>query len=84
MDIQMPKLDGNEATKRIREIEKEKGGHIPIIAMTACSDQNDIDGYLLTGMDGFLAKPINRVELYRLLKKYCNPAQFDEEDALGK
>ena len=79
MDIQMPGMDGHEATRRIRKLEREKGGHVPIVAMTACGDKKDIDEYLRIGMDAYLAKPINRVELFALLKKYCNDGQGIED-----
>ena len=79
MDIQMPEMDGHEATKEIRKIEREQGGHVPIIAMTACVTKADQEEYLRAGMDAFLAKPINRVELYTLLKKFCGPEKQPHE-----
>jgi len=69
MDIQMPELDGHEATKVIRKKEEERGGHVPIVAMTACAMQDDRERCINAGMDAYLAKPINRVELYMLLRK---------------
>jgi CheY-like chemotaxis protein len=69
MDVQMPEMDGHEATKVIRMREKELGGHVPIIAMTACVMQDDRDQCMDAGMDAYMAKPINRAELLGLLKK---------------
>lgn len=58
MDIQMPEMDGIEATKRIRKLEEMTGRHIPIIAITAYALQGDSEKFLSVGMDGYIAKPI--------------------------
>ena len=58
MDVQMPELDGLEATRRIRLWEQRHGGHIPIVAMTANAMKEDSDICLSAGMDAYLAKPI--------------------------
>ena len=70
MDVQMPEIDGFEATAAIREMEKAKGGHIRIIAMTAHALKGDRERCLAAGMDDYLSKPINRMELYSLIEKY--------------
>jgi CheY-like chemotaxis protein len=70
MDVQMPEMDGMEATKRIREIEKEKGGHIPIIALTAHAMKGDRERFLEVGMDDYLSKPLNPEELFRTIEKH--------------
>jgi signal transduction histidine kinase/CheY-like chemotaxis protein len=57
MDIQMPIMDGFEATKRIRELEKESKSHVPIIGMTAHATQNCREKCFETGMDGYITKP---------------------------
>jgi len=72
MDIQMPEMDGHDAAREIRNREKEQGGHVPIIAMTACVMKNDKDKCIEAGMDAYIAKPINRLELFGLLQKFIN------------
>jgi two-component system sensor histidine kinase/response regulator len=67
MDIQMPVMDGMEATAAIREKEKGNGLHTPIIALTANTMKGDREKYLASGMDGYLAKPIRPLELDELL-----------------
>lgn len=64
MDAQMPELDGVEATRMIRQIEQSAGTHIPIIALTARAMQSDRQNMLNAGMDGYVAKPIDREKLF--------------------
>lgn len=59
MDVQMPQLDGFAATCAIREKEKERGGHTPVIAMTAHASREDEEKCLAAGMDGYISKPID-------------------------
>ncbi len=66
----MPEMDGMQATEAIRSIEKEKGGHIPIIALTAYALTGDRERFLEAGMDGYLAKPITTEQLRGLLWEY--------------
>ncbi|MDA8406854.1 MAG: response regulator [Deltaproteobacteria bacterium] len=63
MDVQMPEMDGFEATTAIREKEKSTGTHIPIVAMTAHAMVGDKERCLDVGMDGYISKPISSKEL---------------------
>ena len=69
MDIQMPEMDGMEATAAIREAEKSSGGHLPIIAMTANAMRGDRERYLAGGMDGYVSKPIDSRGLFVEIEK---------------
>ncbi|HEY1219016.1 MAG: response regulator [Bryobacteraceae bacterium] len=70
MDIQMPEMDGFEATAAIRESERGTGKHQPIVAMTAHAMKGDDRRCLDAGMDGYLAKPIRSEEVYALLEGF--------------
>jgi len=70
MDVQMPEMDGMEATAAIRQHEKSTGLHTPIIALTANAMKGDREKYLSSGMDGYLAKPIRPFELDELLESH--------------
>lgn len=93
MDIQMPKMDGLDATRVIREKEKSSGGHVPIIAMTAHAMKGDRERCLEAGMDAYVSKPIAPDELFTSVENfapaqpYCSPAatgsSLAEADARG-
>ncbi len=68
MDIQMPRMDGYEATKRIRRLENKKLAQIPIIAMTANAFEEDRQNALAAGMDSHIAKPIDIPKLIETLQ----------------
>jgi CheY-like chemotaxis protein len=67
MDVQMPEMDGFEATARIREQERATGAHIPIVAMTAYEMEEDCARCREAGMDGYVCKPISAQALYHAL-----------------
>ncbi len=79
MDIQMPEMDGLEATRAIREKEKINGGHIPIVAVTAHAMKGDEERCLSTGMDYYLTKPIRTPELLAVLEKIRNGKEEPDE-----
>ncbi len=68
MDIQMPEMDGLEATRRIRSLEKGKESHIPIIAVTAFGADTDRESCLQAGMDEYLQKPYKPSELFKAIE----------------
>lgn len=70
MDMQMPDMDGLEATRRIREQEEGTGRRIPIIALTANAFPGDRERCLDAGMDGYLSKPVRSDDLLALLRHY--------------
>ena len=70
MDVQMPDMDGLEATAAIRRAETLTGEHLPIVAMTAHAMQGDRDRFLAAGMDGYVAKPVRPHELYAAVEGF--------------
>jgi CheY-like chemotaxis protein len=76
MDCQLPRLDGFEATRRIRALEGSQAfegparGRLPILALTACSSERDHERARLAGMDGLLAKPIDAGHLFSAIRKH--------------
>ena len=72
MDVQMPEMDGFEATAAIRQAEAGTGRHLPIFAMTAHAMKGDAERCRLAGMDGYLPKPIRPGDLYAVVDG-CSP-----------
>ena len=75
MDLEMPKMDGIEATHNIRARERSSGQHLPIIGLTAHAMKGDRERCLEAGMDGYLAKPIRPTELFAAID-----AALDQSD----
>ena len=69
MDVQMPEMDGLQATVAIRKSEMKSGRHIPIIAMTAHAMAGDKERCLEAGMDDYITKPIRPEQLADVLKR---------------
>jgi len=75
MDIQMPEMDGMEATAAIRLAEKKSGRHVPILAMTAHAMRGDKERCLENGMDGYISKPINPGALFAEIDRCLGAAE---------
>ena len=90
MDVQMPEMDGFEATREIRKLEKQSGGHIPVIAMTAYATEGDRERCLAAGMDDYVSKPISASKLFKAIEvliapeKSASPMDEPEGDSLNK
>lgn len=72
MDVQMPEMDGREATRQIRALPDEEKRKIPIVAMTADAFAEDVQACLDSGMNGHIAKPIDAATLQNYLRKIKN------------
>jgi CheY-like chemotaxis protein len=75
MDVQMPKMDGYEATRRIRACGAPNAETIPIIAMTANVFREDIEKCFAAGMNGHVGKPLDMDEVLAVLRKYLSRFQ---------
>ena len=91
MDVEMPEMDGFEATAAIRAKEKDTGAHVPVIAMTAHAMKGDRERCLETGMDAYVAKPIRAQEMLDAIDKVVSvgarsggraPTEGSENDAI--
>ena len=74
MDVEMPEMDGLEATRLIRAREEAMGRHTPIIAMTAHATGGFETACRIAGMDGYLAKPVDPARLYHLVESLAHQA----------
>ncbi|MEZ5345206.1 MAG: response regulator [Pyrinomonadaceae bacterium] len=88
MDCQMPVLDGIEATKKLREIERETGSRVPVVAITAHAIEGDRDRCIEAGMDDYISKPTKREDLENILHRWvemrlendgANPGDAEQE-----
>jgi two-component system, sensor histidine kinase and response regulator len=70
MDVQMPVMNGYDTTQIIRAGERSTGGHVPIVALTACAMKGDRETCLKAGMDDYLSKPIHPPELSTVLERW--------------
>ena len=73
MDVQMPHMDGLEATRAIRAQEQGTGRHMPIVAMTAHAMPGDREHCLAAGMDGYVPKPLRPAELFEIIERLTAP-----------
>jgi CheY-like chemotaxis protein len=78
MDVQMPEMDGFEATREIRKLEAGSGGHMPIIAMTAYATEGDRERCLEAGMDDYVSKPISASKLFKAIEALVPPEPEEE------
>jgi CheY-like chemotaxis protein/HPt (histidine-containing phosphotransfer) domain-containing protein len=77
MDIQMPEMDGLEATRAIRAEEEKSGRHVPIVAMTAHAMKGDRERCLAAGMDDYVSKPVQADALFRVIQSAVMPTEPD-------
>jgi CheY-like chemotaxis protein len=88
MDVQMPEMDGFQATIELRRRERGSGGRTPVVAMTALAMKGDKERCLQAGMDAYLSKPIRPEELDRVLESYTStgtakPASAEDAESIG-
>jgi PAS domain S-box-containing protein len=75
MDVQMPEMDGFDATRAIRAWEQTSGTHVPIIALTAHAMKEDRERCLAAGMDGYVSKPVRIGELEQEISRVISPPE---------
>jgi two-component system sensor histidine kinase/response regulator len=84
--VQMPEMDGFEATAAIRARERETGAHVPIVAMTAHAMKGDEERCLAAGMDGYVSKPIQASRLFEIIAQWtaAAPATADAAETVSE
>lgn len=70
MDIRLPDVDGDEALRRLRA--DERSASIPVVALTAQAMHGDRERFLAAGFDDYVPKPVNVVELVRMVRQHCD------------
>jgi two-component system sensor histidine kinase/response regulator len=81
MDVQMPEMDGLEATRILRERERRTGAHLPVLALTAHAMKGDRERCLEAGMDAYLSKPVRAAELFQAIEELWPPGSPGREAA---
>jgi two-component system sensor histidine kinase/response regulator len=84
MDVQMPEMDGLEATAAIRAAERDLGGHIPIIALTAHAMKGDMERCLEAGMDAYVSKPLSPAQLFEAIERVTGATTAPRVEANGR
>ena len=79
MDVQMPAMDGLEATRLIRREEEPRGKHVPVIGLTAGAMKEDQEDCLAAGMDAYMSKPFQAATLIQLVEGLANPLKADAD-----
>ncbi len=75
MDVEMPEVDGLDATRQIRALERKLGRRTPIVAMTAHAMKGDRERCLAAGMDDYVSKPLRPAELFKTIESRATPAE---------
>ena len=82
LDMHMPEMDGFQVTEELRERERQSGGHLPVIALTARSRTEDREQCLAAGMDDFLSKPIRPPDLWKAIDRLVGKQRCESESEL--
>jgi CheY-like chemotaxis protein len=83
MDIQMPEMDGLEATRRIRSLHDSKKASVPIVALTANVLKGDGDRYLAAGMNNYLSKPYDESKLFQIISLNLKNGNMSAEPVIA-